>query len=318
MSKLAIRQFVAFLLIVTFASTAAAQPATGKKKKKKGPPKPVLKTLRSSDGVVVQCTYYGGTKGKMTIPIILLHDFEGNRRDYHQLALFLQKQGHASLVPDLRGHGGSTRTVGGAEIDIERMKRAHFQAMVFDVEAAKGFFMKEHNAGKVNIELLTVVGAGMGAVTGLNWAVRDWNAVPLPAFKQGQDVKALILLSPKYAFKGVTTRVALGHKVVAGKLFTAVIVGARNKKSKEYRDAKRMHSTFKRKHPKLKAEELEKPWGANVYMFTPNTSVQGTALIRPGLNLESFFRGFLERKVGSLRAQFPWKVRRNPADDDET
>ena len=316
MSNRSFKALVSVLLLgLILLPTANAQPKS--KKKKKGPPKPVLQTLRTTDRVLIQSTYYAGTKGKQTVPIIMLHDFEGNRNDYHQLALFLQRNGHACLVPDLRGHGRSIRTQSGGTIELKRMRRKHFEAMVLDVEAAKGFFMKEHNSGKVNIELLTVVGAGMGTVVGLKWSVRDWNAVPLPAFKQGQDVKALILLSPRYNFKGVSTRVAMTHRAVAGKLFTAVIVGARDKTSKEWRDAKRMHTTFKKRHPKLKGEAKERPWAESVYLFKPDTALQGTRLIRPGLNLEGFLRGFLQQKVATLRPQFPWAIRRNPADDDE-
>ena len=77
--------------------------------------------------------------------------------------------------------------------------------MVNDIEACKRFLLRENNEGELNIELLTVVAAGeMGAVIGLNWVAMDWSWPILPGRKQGQDVKALVLLSPGQSFKGVT------------------------------------------------------------------------------------------------------------------
>ena len=51
--------------------------------------------------------------------MILLHGFKGSRKDFTQkdgLAAFLQeKLGCAVIVPDLRGHGDSTRIKVGKE-----------------------------------------------------------------------------------------------------------------------------------------------------------------------------------------------------------
>ena len=62
----------------------------------------------------MKATYYPGTKDEESIPVILLHGFKGNRKDFTKedegLAWFLQKNlGCAVIVPDLRGHGDSTK-----------------------------------------------------------------------------------------------------------------------------------------------------------------------------------------------------------------
>ena len=65
-------------------------------------------TLDTKDGVFLRCTYYPGPEKKTTVPLILLHDWDGNRGELHGLATFLnQTLNHSVIVPDLRGHGVS-------------------------------------------------------------------------------------------------------------------------------------------------------------------------------------------------------------------
>ena len=68
--------------------------------------------LQTSDGLELTLTYYRGTKGKQTIPVVLLHGWKQSRNDYKDLAPALQAQGYAVIVPDLRGHGESTHLKG--------------------------------------------------------------------------------------------------------------------------------------------------------------------------------------------------------------
>ena len=141
-----------------------------KPKAKKLPPRETT-TLQTKDGVQLRCDFYPGTNGKETVPVMLLHGWEGprgqgNSTDFEGLALYLQRAGHAVLVPTFRGHPGSTQveTVAGVvEFDREKMGGADLAAMVrFDLEAAKKFLVKKHNEEQLNIEMLCVVGAEMG------------------------------------------------------------------------------------------------------------------------------------------------------------
>ena len=122
-----------------------------------------------------------------------------------ELAKFLQKEGHAVLVPSLRGHGNSVNVQGsGRKLLASTLNPAQFQLMVKqDMEACKAYLMAKNNAGDLNIEKLCVVGAEMGAIVAMNWAVEDWHWPVLTTGKQGQDVKALVLLSPPMAFHGI-------------------------------------------------------------------------------------------------------------------
>ena len=85
--------------------------------------------LMASDGLQLSATYYEGTNGRDSVPVILLHMSKGDRKEYAGLAPYLQRQGHAVLVPDLRGHGASTnwqgggRRLDGAKLSKDQVKK---------------------------------------------------------------------------------------------------------------------------------------------------------------------------------------------------
>src|SRR4051812_12911603 len=93
------------------ADPAPAAPAPDTKKAKI--PEPEEIDLTTKDGVVLRATYFAGTQGKESVPIIMLHGLGGKRNEFADLAKELQKtKGCAILCPDLRGHGDSTKVLG--------------------------------------------------------------------------------------------------------------------------------------------------------------------------------------------------------------
>ena len=98
-----------------------AKPAAKEKEKEKILP-PEKVTLNAPD-MTLTATYFPGPKGKDSVPVVLLHMFKRNRNDYDALAKYLQSQGHAVLVPDLRGHGDSTtKTIAGTSETLDPQK----------------------------------------------------------------------------------------------------------------------------------------------------------------------------------------------------
>ena len=89
---------------------SAADNKAQDEKEKILPPEDLM--LQTGDGLGLALTYYPGTKGKETIPIVLLHMWKQNRNDYKGLARVLQAVDYAVIMPDLRGHGQSTRLRG--------------------------------------------------------------------------------------------------------------------------------------------------------------------------------------------------------------
>ena len=126
------------------------------------------------------------------------------------------------------------------------------ESMLLDVEAAKTFLLQRNNEEKLNIEQLGVLGTGFGATLALNWAVRDWNVRNLPTYKMGQDVKALILISPRQSFKGVNRELGVEGSLSLSQLSVLIVVG--HTRATRYADAKRIYKAFEAAHREMRTE----------------------------------------------------------------
>jgi pimeloyl-ACP methyl ester carboxylesterase len=261
-------------------------------------------TLNAKDGMVIHATYYPGPEKKTTVPLILVHDWNSNRSEMHALALFLQSLNHAVIVPDLRGHGTSMTQPGTDEpIDPEKMDRAAIESMVRDIEAAKTYLLQRNNEEKLNIEQLGVLGTGFGASLAVIWAVGDWNVRNLPTYKMGQDVKAVILVSPLQSFKGVTVNMALKARNILGQLSALTVVG--KQESRRYTDAKRIYKAFQQSH--REGDDLALPF------YEADTSLQGKDLVyAQGLQAPDWIRTFIEERLVKRGQEFPWTDRTSP------
>jgi pimeloyl-ACP methyl ester carboxylesterase len=318
---------------------APAQPGPPAKPPAKKPklPEPQDMVLLTNDGFRIATTYYSSTKGKDAVPIILVHDCKHprddrmckhNRNDYAELARSLQELGHAVVVPDLRGHGdsipeGSERT--------SLSKTDYVRMVTGDMEAVKDFLRKANNEGQLNIEKLCVVGAAPGASVALTWAQLDWSRAPVGIVKLGQDVKALVLISPVWNTPGLplkpvlttsNTRFALTDPLLISAadrgLITfknrfaldmrrevSVLIIAGKRKSKASRDARAVYTMLKRFHPTPPAkEQAEKQ---DLYYGTLDTELQGADLLGQRLNVEGLIFEFIRRRL--VNQSYPWQRR---------
>lgn len=308
---------VAWLLAVTASPVAAQNPPAKKAEEKKAKlPAPVetgATDLCTSDGVYLRATFYPSGKEKEdrkeAVPVVLLHMWKGDRKEFTKLAQFLQSKGHAVLVPDLRGHGESRRqVVGNSErtLDASHFGPDEFRRMVdCDLETLKGYLLRKNNDGELNIEKLCLVGAEMGAAVALDWARLDWHWPLLPGHKQGQDVKALVLLSPPWGFHGLTAKPALSDPAVLTNLSILLVAGHGD--ARGMADADRMHKLLLRYHPKPSdAERAEKQ---DLSFERPDTALQGTKMFGvSGLKLEGTIANFIEVRL--VRKSFPWQDRK--------
>ncbi|HEY2881906.1 MAG TPA: alpha/beta fold hydrolase [Pirellulales bacterium] len=270
------------------------------------------------DGVQLSATYYPTRLEKQAakdaVPVLLLHQWKGSRADYNDLALDLQKAGCAVLVPDLRGHGQSTRRVmpDGKErqIDPAQISKADMEAMAYaeqagagDVEVCKSYLMAKNNAGELNIDKLVVVGAEMGASLAVNWSDRDWSWAPLlGAGKQGQFVKAVVLISPNWTFKGFNIAPAVADRDFAANVSWLIAVGSQD--SKALSEAKRMQQGLERFLPPPATP------GRPLVEFLPYpTSLEGTKLL-PTQKLAGEIVKFIDQQVGKSGIQ--WVERKSP------
>jgi len=287
-------------------------------KKKLPPPQSVA--FKTRDGVQLSATFYPSPLEKEAlkdaVPIILLHPFKGSRADFNDLAPVLQEAGYAVLAPDLRGHGQSTRrtTPDGKDVEIEQalMNRQDFEAMAHsdvdtsgDVEACKKFLMDKNNSKELNIDKLVIIGAEMGAAVAIDWALRDWSWETLASGKQGKDVKALVLLSPQWSFRGLTIGSAVADHDFASQLSWMIVVGEQDPKM--YPDAKRLYAALEKTPLPIMADAPGKP-ALDFHQFA--TSLQGTKLLAKNFNTTAEILKFLDQQVA--KTAHPWTDRKSP------
>lgn len=277
-------------------------------------PAPESVTLDTTkDGVVVKGTYYGGTNKDETVPVLMVHDFgKHNRGEFHRLALGLQKAaGHAVLSIDLRGHGESTlrKKMDGTEETLtpDKLKPADFLAMIAgDLEVAKRYLMSKHHAKELNIDRLVVIGAGpMGSVIALNWTFQDWNWKQTPFLRQGQDVKALVLLSPASGFKSLKTAPSFAHPYITSGLSVLLVAGRGESEYKQLYN--RFSGKGRYKPDDDKPEERAKR--QDLFMYPIETELRGAGLLSPELPVNNYILQFIKLRIVQRGDDFPWKSR---------
>ncbi len=313
----------AFIVLTTASSWAQAsakpqaKPAADQDEEQK-PPEPVPVRLDTRDGYRIHCLYYppmeGIRKGTETVPIILLHGWGGQGSEWDFLATGLQTYGHASIVPDLRGHGRST-TRRGSEgtpepVRYEDLDAPEMDNMIEDVEAVKRHLLGRHNAGEVNIEMLTVIAAEEGCIVALNWAALDWSWPVTPAIKQGQDVQLLVLLSPTRNFRRMNANPALQTPAVSRQLSVLFAVGADDRNTMN--EVRRMHSRLERLRPPPHRDPELRIRRQDLFLVTAPTSLQGTELTGRNLPINRAIVGVIKNRLLDRRDEFPWKERRSP------
>ena len=143
--------------------------------------------------------------------VILLHGDKGSRINWDKgsapanqptFPAVLQEQGYAVVTVDLRKHGQSV--VEGREDPL--LPDDYAKMAAGDLKAVKDFLQKEHQDKKLNMGKMAIIGAGFSAPVAVACAEFDWlqkpyDDHPIPAQRtpRGQDVKAVILLSPDAA-----------------------------------------------------------------------------------------------------------------------
>jgi pimeloyl-ACP methyl ester carboxylesterase len=285
-------------------------------------------TIVTRDGVQLTLTYFPGTEvpgsaqAKQTTPVLLLHDYKETRAIFNPLAERLQsgeaagRQGgkvgasFAVITVDLRGHGESaTQTLrDGSQvtIDVARLSKPMLQAMaLYDMEAVRSFIVEKNDAGELNINKLCLVGTGMGASVAANWALEDWRTPPLAIGKQGQDVKALVLISPRWSFNGLSFQAPLRFEPLRENAAWLLMYGSQDAKSVKA-DVERIRKQLERSHPKATDSAGQANSRLKVINF-PSKLQGGTLVSRLGSQVDPKIVEFLSQHVA--KKQYPWSSR---------
>ncbi|GAA5506927.1 alpha/beta hydrolase [Novipirellula caenicola] len=298
--------FMVFAMSIVVASIAVGQDRKGKGKEKEDPalkPRPV--TLKTRDGIALRAFYFPSSKGKDAIPVILVHEWEGQVSPYYNLVVALRDAGCAVLAPDYRGHGGSKEYVdvrGKTEtFDPSTMNKRDIDAILSsDLEEAKQFLKHENDDGKLNLNALVMIGVREGGVLASHFAMRDWRWPSIGSKKQGQDVKALVLISPEKQLKGVGIDPTLTDINVL-RLPIMIVAGDSSSESSEAtRIAKRIE-VFKKKAGQGEVTGLTQQ--------TVRTSLSGPALVNESSEVIPAIVKFVTSNVKISDDVNPWVKR---------
>jgi len=281
------------------------------------PPEPI--SLTASDGVQLKGTYFPGAartpaQAKQTTPVVLLHDFKSSRAAFNQLISQLQASSEAGadhpyfavIAIDLRAHGESVKQIlptgVPADLDAAKLSKEGLEAMAaLDMEAVRSFLVQKNDAGELNINKLCLVGSGMGASVAANWALADWTAPPLAVGKQGQDVKAVALISPMWSYRGLSMQEPMKFGPLKKNVAWLLIAGGQDSKVKA--DFDRIQKQLERSHPAVGNKPVGQRQGFAVNLLP--TSLQGDSLLgQSAAAINSQIVKFFTENVASL--QQPW------------
>ncbi|HUY35771.1 MAG TPA: alpha/beta fold hydrolase [Pirellulales bacterium] len=276
--------------------------------------------LETSDGVRIVCTYYpgDGARGRDAVPVIMIPGEKGSRHDFQSLAIFLQRRHHALIAMDLRGHGDSTKTNNpNIKLDAEKMPNLHYELMSAvrisdfgvkgDVEQVKNFLLKEHDAQRLNIEKLCLIGADMGCIVAVNWATWDWEIPSSATIKQSQRVKAIVLLSPKERHKSLKIAYTFKSEAIRKWISFYIAVGAGDEA--RLKEAEKIDKALHRDR-----RNPDKPEDRTLFFNRKlQTRLQGTQLLGENLHVEEQIAEFIDLRVEQLHIAWTERKKRLPA-----
>lgn len=325
------------LLCVFFASLPAAA---------QDKDKPIEDKLIQSpaDGWPLKLTYYKSTEGKEASVVVLMHMKGENRLMWTAPKGFaeqLQGKGFAVVAVDLRKHGQSKP---GAENEDPKkastdkskkssagldLKPADYQLMVRDMDAIKKFIFDEHQNGNLNMRKTAIVAPGMSAAIGVTFAAADWQKVPYndaPTLAtrtpRGQDVQAMVFLSPDTTLPGVPAHLVTPQFRSAGiPMASLILVGKTDPQDKD--QAKQLFiqlggdpakTTPKKPEPKKAGQEKEpeKENKERLFYIEVNAKLRGTELLGKRLGIEDAITSFLHDHVQMLKGpEYEWRNRQS-------
>ena len=280
-----------------------------------------VETVSAPDQFPIRFTYYPAIADKEKQPdgtsesgvVVLLHGDKGSRNNWDKesapagqktFPTLLQEQGYAVVTVDLRKHGQSV--IEGREEPLQNDD--YLKMAAGDLKAVKDFIQTEHQAKNLNMAKMAIIGVGFSAPVATAFSQFDWEQKPhddspIEASRtpRGQDVKAIVLLSPEAAAGRLSlnkslvylTRQNLAFLLIAGKADGADKGTAKN--------------AFKACGGATKKTENR------VYLFEPDMKDRGTDLLGKGNQaIEGTILKFLDLHLKQIAV--PWADRRSRLD----
>lgn len=267
-------------------------------------------TVVTADQWRISLTYYQSTLGKNAPVVVLLHGEDQNRLVWQGgFAQQLQKLGYCVAAVDLRKHGQSANppgTTGAVKAGRVSLIARDYTAMAAaDLEAVKSFLLEMHQKQRLNIRKMAIVASEMSAPVAIAFATRDWLKRPYPDAStlaartpRGQDIRAIVLLSPEENQPGLNTGKAL--LTLRNPDFNIAFLLCYGSAS---RKAKREVDSIYTKLTGVSGNE------ERMYLRPFSNRLQGIRLLGRGLKVEETIYGFLQKHVKSQ--DIPWQDRRS-------
>ncbi len=279
-------------------------------------PKPETVEIETTDGVILKGTYYPTMGGKNAPVAVMLSDAGESRAVFKSLAKRLQvppknskRKSWAVLTVDLRGQGDSSRrrladrtteSLGRTKVTPELLAAR----VGLDMEAVRRFLVDENDAGRLNLNRFAIVGIGMGTSVALNATAFDWSMQQLNTGKQGQDIKALALITPTWKYKGLGVLDALRQPGVQNEVAMLLMYGEKHRQSKS--DAERIAKQLENARGESKEDSEKFP---SLYQAAADSKLTGSALLKQADDEgEELIADFLEQFV--VEPEYNWKKRR--------
>ena len=273
--------------------------------------------VTTTDRWNIALTYYESPGDRESPVVVLLHMKGGNRLVWNNgFAEELNKEGYAVIAVDLRGHGESKPTsaalaASGRSRPGKDLKAADYQFMVTqDLEAVKQFIFDEHQREKLNMRKMAIIATEMSAPVAMNFAMLDWlkrpyNDAPTPALQtpRGQDVRALVLISPEEQLSGMNTNDAV-QALRTPEWNVSFLVAYGNKDRKDAGTSQKLYKKL------TQVSENEH----RMYLADYPIKLRGTDLFgQPGGRIESNILTFLDKHLKQLPDT--WRDRKSPLVD---
>jgi pimeloyl-ACP methyl ester carboxylesterase len=262
--------------------------------------------VTAADGWDIHYTYWESPMGKEAPVVILLHGKGQARLIWKALPLAkeLAKKQFAVIAVDLRKHGESKAPANApAQAKSDKLTKDDYVGMGLDLEAIKKFIYSEHQAQRLNMRKLGVVATDMSTVIALNWVSLDWLKKPFddaPTLAartpRGQDVQALVLVSPEDSLSGVGTIDSTRFLRSTG---ISVLLMSSDKVSSEKRTAAKMYSQL----GGAQQDEADK----RLFNIGSDLKLSGTNLLARQPQLQAGIQKFLEDHV--MGHVDPWRDR---------
>ena len=239
------------------------------------------------------------------------------------------------IVPDLRGHGESTKWSEELQkrlreehkrakdpLKAEKLKPADREAMLYkDLRAVKDYLWKQNNKKELNIDKTMVIGVEDGAALKLCYVADDADGygrheVKRGSLKLGNFVKGLVLISPQTKVIGVNSAQMLRSPQFADlRRDLPVMILAGDENPLYFNEA---GTAAKSVRCRASPRKLGLQWDMTLWFYGKgkiSTKLQGAKLVaEPSLKVPEKIGKFMESRLikNPDAKEWVWKERKKP------